>query len=401
MKNLTLNISILWCLFLFTALPVTAASYDWEKWRGDDNSSISKEKKWKSSGVNKKLWEIDLGLGYASVAVKDNHCFTMGWKNNNDTVYCIDSSKGSIVWKHSYASSKGGGYAGPRSTPVIDGDSLYTFGNDGHLHSLNLKSGKVNWMTNVSDHGAQNLQWRFSCPVLVQDDLVIVNAGKAGIAFDKKSGKKVWGTSGKGAYATAVPFLFKKKPALAIFGLKKIYAVETKSGKELWSYPWETSYDVNAADPIILGQTMFISSGYKRGGALLDFSSGKPKKVWENQNMCNHFSSSILLPKYKNVLVGCNGNTGKGNLAAIDLKTGKQLWSKKTGFVSIFYAGDRLICINEKGELTIGTATNKGFNATHTTKLVKSGKYWTMPILSNAKLYCRGSSGKLTCLDMK
>jgi len=401
MRNQSLKLIILLSTFLFLVMPAYTESYDWEKWRGEDNSGVSKEKNWKSSGINKILWEKDIGLGYASISVKGNYCYTIGWKDEKDSIYCLDSSDGSIKWSHSYASSKGGGFSGPRSTPIIDGDNLYAFSNGGLLRCLNLKTGKVKWMTNVTEHGAENVQWLFSSPALIQGELIIVNAGKSGMAFNKLSGKKVWGKSGKGAYATAVPFMFNKNAALAIFGLKNIYAVDTKSGNELWSFPWETSYDVNAADPIIIGNSMYISSGYKRGCALLDFSSGKPKKVWENQNMSNHFSSSIILPKYKNVLVGCNGNTGKGNLAAIDLKTGKQLWSTKTGFVSIFLAGDRLICINEKGVLTVGSVDIKGFKVTDTAKLAKSGKYWSMPILSNAKLYCRGSRGKLTCLDMK
>jgi outer membrane protein assembly factor BamB len=373
---------------------------DWSAWRGNDQTGISKESKWKSEGIKKVSWKKELGLGYASVAVKGDNVVTLGWNNGKDTVYCLNTANGEPKWTYSYTCSKGGGFSGPRATPVIDGNLIYTLSTDGHLHCIDLKKGNVKWMKNVSSSGAQNIRWKFSSPALIQGDLVIVNAGKAGMAFNKNLGEKVWGNAGTGGYASPVPFKFKGKAALAIFSQKSIYAVDLKTGKELWSFPWETSYDVNAADPIIVGETMFISSGYGRGCALLDFSSGKPKLKWETKDMNNHFSSSIIHPKMKNVLIGCNGNTGKGNLAAIDLNNGKQLWTLKTGFVSLFYAGDRLISLSERGHLIIGKATDKALIKLVDTQLEKAKNYWSMPILSNGKLYCRGSSGKLTCLDL-
>ena len=399
--NSSIQKSVFSLFLIFSLCIFSLNANDWGIWRGENQTGISSEKKWKPSGVSKKLWKINVGVGYSSVATKGKYCYTLGWKNGQDTVVCINSEKGSIEWSFSYKCSKGGGFAGPRATPVIDGDYIYTFSNEGHLHCLSLKDGTKKWVAKVTDHGAQNIQWGFSSPPYIQDGLVVVNAGKAGMAFNKKSGEKVWGEGGKCSYASPIPFKFKKKDALAIFGQKHLHAVDFKTGKIHWSYPWETSYDVNAADPIILGNKIFISSAYNKGSALIDFSSGKPKEVWKTTDMRNHFSSSILLPKSKGVLIGSDGNTGKGKLVAINLKNGKQVWSQKTQFASLFYAGDKLICLNEKGLISIGKVDSKGFKPSSSAQLDNGGKYWSMPILSHAKLYCRGSNGLLTCLDMK
>ena len=56
---------------------------------------------------------------------------------------------------------------------------------------------------------------------------------------------------------------------LAILSRQSLVAVKAAGGQEVWSYPWKTEYDVNAADPIVDGDKMFISSGYNHGGALL------------------------------------------------------------------------------------------------------------------------------------
>ena len=45
-----------------------------------------------------------------------------------------------------------------------------------------------------------------------------------------------------------------------MFAYKTVVAVDPKTGSTLWSYPWETKYDTNAADPILIGDKVFISS---------------------------------------------------------------------------------------------------------------------------------------------
>lgn len=372
---------------------------DWGAWRGAKGNGISEEKGWSPSGITKVLWEKNVGKGYSSVAVVGKEIFTMGNTGDTDKVYCLDGATGTEIWAFSYKCKNGGGYAGPRATPVVDGNDVYTFSIEGHLHCLDIKKGTKKWMTNVSSLGARNLKWNHSSSPLVTPKLVIVNAGAAGMAFDKKTGKKVWGDGGTGGYACPVLFKAKGKECLAIFGEKGINAVDLKSGKKLWNFPWETKYDVHAADPIVTDKWVFISSGYGKGCAMLDISNGKPKLKWQNTNMKNHFPSSVLLG---DIIVGCDGNTGGGNLAAIDVQTGKQNWSEGLGFGSLMIADGKVIYLNERGKLTIGKASKSSFSTEISAQVLNNaGICWTMPILANKKIYCRGSSGKLICLDVK
>jgi len=40
----------------------------------------------------------------------------------------------------------------------------------------------------------------------------------------------------------------------------------------LWTHHWKTAYDVNAADPIVVEDMIFISSGYQHGAAVITIS---------------------------------------------------------------------------------------------------------------------------------
>ena len=52
-----------------------------------------------------------------------------------------------------------------------------------------------------------------------------------------------------------------------------LVAVDPKTGRQLWRYPWETGYDTNNPDPLTYHNTVFIST-YSRGCALLAVANG-------------------------------------------------------------------------------------------------------------------------------
>lgn len=372
---------------------------DWPVWRGVDRDGISREFGWKPEGISKVLWQKDIGSGYSSVATSEGSVFAIGNKNATDTVYCLDAVTGKEKWKFSYPCKKGGGYAGTRATPTVDRKYVYTFSLEGILHCLDAKTGRKIWAQDVRKFGANNIGWSFSGSPMVVANLVIVNAGEHGMAFNKNTGKKVWASKGKGGYSTPLIFGAKKKSMVAIFGLDVINAVNFKTGRKIWSFPWKTKYDVNAADPVITDGGMFISSAYGKGCALLDISGVSPKAKWRNSNLRNHFTSSIFID---GAIYGCDGRTGKGALVCLDAKTGKVNWKKELGFGSLIISDGKIIYLNEKGILTICKVSKESYSEIISkTVLSGAGKCWTVPVLSNGRLYCRGSKGKLVCLNLK
>jgi len=374
----------------------------WPRWRGPDANGVSSESGWSTDwpeGGPKRLWRAHVGRGYSAVAVAGGRVYTMGNRNGTDTVWCLDAGKGTVVWKHSYPCA-GKSYPGPRATPTVEAGRVYTLSRDGQVFCLDAEKGTVVWSKNVAAAtGARPPTWGFASSPVVEGDLLLLNVSSAGTALFKTTGKVAWKSPpGKSGYATPVVFDAGGRRCAAIFSAKSLVVVDVKTGRKLWSYPWKTSYDVNAADPIVLGDKMFISSGYKHGCALLQFGRGTPRLVYQNGNMQNHFSSSVL---YKGHLYGSSGNVNSNAaLVCIDFRTGQVKWSKR-GFkmTSLMIADGKLVILTQNGLLAVAEATPAGFKPLAQAKVMK-GTCWTVPVLAGGKIYCRNHEGELICLDV-
>ena len=324
----------------------------------------------------------------------------MGNKDKVDSVFCLNATTGDEIWHYSYPCGPGSTCFGPRATPTVDGNAVYTVSLEGHLFCLDAKSGTVKWEKNlISDLHAKNIGWGFSGSAVTDGNLLLVNAGLYGAALDKATGTPVWSSpaDSMGGYSTPVVFTCDGKACLAVFGQKAVYAVDLKSGKEMWSYKWETGFDVNAADPIVVKDRMFISSGYDRGCTLLEFTAASVKAAWENKSMRSHFNSCVVLNGF---LYGIDGNNGKGDLVCLDFATGQERWRSKIGFGSVTAADGKLIVLNEAGDLFVAQAVPEGYKELASAKGVLPRTCWTVPVLANGRLYCRNEKGDLVCLDV-
>jgi outer membrane protein assembly factor BamB len=125
--------------------------------------------------------------------------------------------------------------------------------------------------------------------------LIILNAGGAGTAVHKQTGEIAWTSNrARSGYATPVPFEFQGRPAVAIFSAKALVAIDPATGRMLWEHPWESPRDINAADPIVSGDKIFISS--ESGSALLRMREDGVTVVWNHRNiMRNYFNPSVLI----------------------------------------------------------------------------------------------------------
>ncbi|MDB6065666.1 MAG: qgdA [Pedosphaera sp.] len=384
-------------------LAATAGAEDWHRWRGPDANGISKETGWQSQWPAegpKQLWKVSVGTGFSSMTVSQGRVYTLGNDGDKtDTVYCLDAATGAIVWKYAYECALDPHFyeGGPSATPVENDGLVYSLSRKGDFFCLDAAKGTVIWKKDLhaGDFANEIPTWGFSGSPLVEGNLVILDVGAAGIAFDKKTGNPAW-TSGKSVsgYATPVPFNSGKTRCVAISAVDTLEAIAVADGKKVWSFPWKTTYDINATDPIISDSKVFISSGIGHGCALLDISQAEPKVIWQNKNMKTHFNTSVLWDGY---LYGVDESPA---LKCISWETGEVKWSdSKFGKGSLILADGKIIGLSDKGELIIAEASPACFKPISRAQVL-GGKCWTTPVLSNGRIYCRNAKGDLVCLDV-
>lgn len=391
---------------MLSFLICSVSAEDWLRWRGPDLTGISRETnwtaKWPRSGPER-VWRAPVGTGFSSVTVGNGRVFTMGNQRDRDTVFCLSEESGKTLWSHSYPSPAAPRYydGGPSATPTIDGDTVYSLGRQGELFAFAADSGKILWQKNIAKEiDAEYPEWGYASSPFVSGEMLVLNVGTAGVAVNRQTGKLIWQNGSKtSGYSTPITFTHRGTACLALFGATGMYAVETKGGRIVWKHPWKTSWDINVAEPIIDKGRMFISSGYDRGGALLNVTGRKPEVIWENRNMRNHFNSCVLIDGH---LYGFDGNSHRGRsfLACVDFETGEKMWSEgRYGYGSICAADGKLIVLGASGQLAVAKASPAGFNPISQAQVL-GGLCWTPPVLANSHLFCRNSRGELVRLDV-
>ncbi|MBK8095270.1 MAG: PQQ-like beta-propeller repeat protein [Verrucomicrobiaceae bacterium] len=386
---------------LALALTATLHAADWPKWRGPARDGISTEKL--TGAEVKKLWTAQIGIGFAACTIAEGRVFTTGHTDGKDTVFCFDAADGKLVWKHSYTAELGDKYyeGGTSAGPTLDAGKAYHLSRWGDLISYEAATGKILWQKNILEETEAEIpEWGFSGSVLVTGDHLILNIGKNGAAFDKTTGKLIWKSEADTAgYSTPHPITVNGKSQIVLSTRRAYKGIDPSNGSVLWEHTWNTSYGVNAADPILSGTQLFISSGYNKGCALLDLSSAEPKEIWRSRIMRNQFNSSVLIDGH---LYGSDGDENKeAALKCIDFATGTEKWTEpSTGFCSLTAADGKLIILTAKGELIIAKASATQFEPISRTPVL-TGRCWTVPVLSHGRLYLRNAAGEMACFEVK
>ncbi len=374
---------------------------DWPNWRGADYDGISKETNWDATALASPAiaWQVEIGTGYSAVSIADGKAYCIGNINKDtDVVYCFDALNGDPKWVYEYPEPLTPNMyeGGCNATPTIHDGKVYTLSKTGKAFCLDAADGKEIWKRKLP---FKKPTWGFASSPVIVDDLVIYNVGASGAALKKEDGKPVWKSADeKAGYASPVPFERNGKKYVAMFCAKDLKVLEAATGTEVMSYEWKTSYDVNAADPIVSGDEILITSGYNHGAALLKITDTGLEKVWENKKMRCQMSGPVLIDGY---LYGIDDK----QLACVDWKTGEQKWTEKAPKKgSLCGAGDKLIVIGERGKLYIAAASPAGFQELSSAQILKH-QCWTMPVLSNGRIYVRDATKKgmnnLVCVDVQ
>jgi outer membrane protein assembly factor BamB len=406
----------------------TAGGFDWPQWRGPDGNGQSRETEWDPAAIEnpRVLWKVDIGIGYSNVVIQDGRLYTMGATRDGVTVMCLEASTGRQRWKRSLAST-----ITPQATPAVEGSDLFVLTNEGSLHALDARSGKVKWRKNiVGEFGAVMPSYGYAGSPIIAGDLVILNANTAGMAVRRSTGELVWSSEAPPAdrlvrelsddngatYMTPVLASFAGRQTALIYGWKGLSAVEPGTGKIVWTYNWRSYLKATTPDPVVAGENVFVADATKTGYQdrfceLIRITDGTSTVVWENHDVYSDVDTPLLFDGHYYLVRGgpYGGSPRPLIVCCLEEETGRVRWKEQVSnatelWVSLTAAGGTLIVLTENGTLSTSAASPAGFSVISKCDVLqgasKPRKFTTPPVLCNAKIYCRNFAGDLVCMDV-
>jgi outer membrane protein assembly factor BamB len=174
-------------------------------------------------------------------------------------------------------------------------------------------------------------------------------------------------------------------------------------GRELWTMPWTTPYDVNATTPVVRDNEVFITSGYGTGGALLEVAGDDYRVVWSNNALAAQHSDPVLIDGH---LYGYTGDSnGRGSaFVCLEWATGNEKWrTNELGWGTVTWVDGRLLCQDRASNLYLVQAEPEGLTIQTTFQNAIPGirqSALTVPVAANDKLYLRYRQ-LLVCYDLR
>jgi outer membrane protein assembly factor BamB len=414
------------------------AGSDWPRFLGPSGTGVSPETgiltTW-PRGSLRLVWKTQTGSGYGMPSISRGRLFLFDRHGNQARLSCLHSETGEPLWKFEYPTDYEDFYGynnGPRCCPVVDGNRVYIYGPEGMLHCVRAVDGKPLWKVDTAaDFGVvQNFFGVGSTPV-VEGDLLIAQVGGSPpgsglspsltqkgngsgiVAFDKYTGKVRYRVTDElASYAGPVPATIDGRRWCFVFARGGLVGLEPATGKVEFQFPWRarTLESVNASNPVVVGDRVFISETYGPGSALLRVKPGSYELLWSDakegrdKRMQCHWNTPIYQDGY---LYGCSGrHTDNAELRCLELATGKVMWSEPDlTRTSLMLADGHFLCLGEDGQLRLLKVNPHKYE--EVTRLDPDGEAgsllrypcWAAPVLSHGLLYLRGKD-HLVCLEL-
>jgi outer membrane protein assembly factor BamB len=418
---------------------------DWPVFLGPLGTGTSPEKSirspWPREGL-RVVWHKEVGKGYGMPSISRGRLFQFDRDGDRARLSCLNSETGAFLWKFEYPTYYEDFYGyhnGPRCSPIVDGDRVYIHGAEGMLHCVRAGDGRLLWKVDTKGEFGfvQNFFGVASHPVIEGDLLIVMIGGSTKsadrfptmelkgnssgvVAFDKFTGRiRYRVTDELASYASPVLATIGQRRWCFVFARGGLIGMDPDNGSVDFHFPWRarTLESVNASNPVVVGDKVFISETYGPGSALLRVKPGGYDVLWtdagkaRHKSMQSHWSTPIYHEGY---LYGSSGrHESNAELRCIELETGKVMWSRPgLTRTSLLMVDGHLVCLAEEGHLLLLKVNPHKYEELARLEVRAPGEKpgsegqllveypcWAAPILSHGLLYVRGKD-RLVCLEL-
>jgi outer membrane protein assembly factor BamB len=424
-------------------LGVCNVQADWPQYLGPNRNATSDEKgllrSWPAEGP-KVLWTLALGPGYGGAAISKGKVYLLDRVTGRQDVFrCIDLGSGKELWSFAYDARGSLSHKGSRSTPVIDGNYIYTCGSFGDVYCFDGRTRKPVWKKNVwKDHGGDKVpKWGICQNPLIYGELLILasQTKEAGIvAYDKTNGNIKWVSQalpGMVSYVTPVVVNIDGQGQLVMITATSrkerggrsapaggwgdgnddgvdgvVLGMDIKDGKTLWTYKgWQCRIPITGVTVVGDGR-LFISGGYMAGSAMIRVRRNNDGCVVEELYTTQDFGTHVHPPVlYKGHFYGhCTTNSRRDGMACLSVdgqlkwKTGRSPLFDKGGF--ILADGLILSVDGREGILNLIEPNPEGFKKLASADLLDTQECWGVLALANGKLLIRDQK-QMKCVAIR
>ncbi|MDA7510780.1 PQQ-like beta-propeller repeat protein [bacterium] len=408
---------------------------DWPQWFGPNRDGI-----WRETGIidrfpnsgPKVVWRTPIGAGYSGAAVAKGKVYITDRQPDSDRnregqkasrnpgtdrVLCLDEKTGEIMWKHAYRSDYTVSYpSGPRATPAVDGNKVYSLGTEGNLLCLSTEEGDIVWKKSLkNDYNPKTQVWGHAASPLVDGDQVIVIPGGSNttvVALDKKTGAERWRSLSTRDPGYCHPIIIESAGIrqLIIWHPESINSLNPETGEIYWTIPWSIRAGLTIATPRFQGNRLFLSSFYN-GSTLLQLGDTKPTAeiIWQSKKASERDTTELHSIISTPVVAGpyVYGICSYGQLRCIKTDSGERVWETFAATTSgspvrwatafITPNQDRYFLFNESGDLIIADLTPKKYDELDRVNLLKPTNgdargrlvVWSQPAYANKHIIVR------------
>jgi outer membrane protein assembly factor BamB len=412
---------------------------DWPQWLGPRRDGV-----WRETGVLKKFpadgpkvrWRSPVSGGYAGPSIADGRVFVADYVltkgepksdpgakpllEGEERLQCFNLKTGEREWEHHYSRTYEISYpAGPRATPTVSGDKVYFAGAEGNLTCLAVKDGAVVWDKDLKkEYNAPTPMWGFCGHPLVDGDHLFVTAGGPGsiaLCLDKNTGQEIWRslTAKDAGYCPPTMIEVGGEKQLVIWTPESLNSLKPDSGEVNWTMPLEPSFGMSIVAPMQTGNHLF-AAGIENVGVMLTLAPGMPPKVdWTSRKDVGLAPVNSPVLAVGDVMYGVDR---QGELTAVQIETGKQLWqtfaattgTRRASSATAFLTrnDDLFYILSETGDLIIAKLSPEKYEELSRAHVIEPthdafGRKveWSAPAFADKCCFVRNNQ-EVICLDL-
>jgi outer membrane protein assembly factor BamB len=351
-------------------LPALLTAQDWIQWRGPGGAAVASKFETPSKWPEKArlAWKVQsAGAGHSSPVVSGNRVYLFSRIGEQEALTAYDLAAGKQIWRQTYdapyevnPAARAHG-KGPKSTPLVHGGRVFTFGIGGVLSAFDARDGRVIWRKDFKgQHASTSPEFGAAAsPVAVNDAIVLhVGGPKDGAltAFDPATGSVRWRWTGDGpAYATPMVATLGGTTHLITQTQSSLVAIDSKSGTLLWQIPFTTPYEQNIVTAAVHdGLVIYSGLSQPATAVRVQRAGGKwlTERAWSNPDLPMYMSSPVVAAGRICGLTHRN----RGQFFCADAASGKTLWTsepRQGENAGLFGAGDLFLAATTDGTLLV------------------------------------------------